>query len=565
MPIFFVKIFGQGLAVNESVELKKEYDFHPPFNIPLFLSGNFGEPRSTHFHTGIDIRSNARVGLDVFAIEDGYVSRIGISSKGYGKVLYITHPKHQLTSVYAHLINLSPELNDYIKHIQYAQRRFEIDTILPNNLLRVTKGQVIAYSGNTGGSGGPHLHFEMRDSKTAETINPLLFGFKVQDDYAPSLMNIKLYDLGEKKNNAINKILPLQKINGIYTIAGGEVTVNTPYLGISVNAFDKSLNSIGRNGLFNIQLISNGVVLFESKMDRIHFDDWRFSYSYADYDERTSRDAIFHKCFIDPCNEARMYPQYENNGIIKLDRNGPNEIKILLSDFSNNISEIKFTVYYDPQAPLFAHKLADEQSIFYCSIENSFENDFIQVAVPQGSLADDIPFKYKMIPSTKYYSNIFQVHANTDPLLDSIYISIKPQNLPAHLQSKAMIAYQEGEAIKSAGGYYNKGQVETWFNKFGKFFVTTDIIPPRILQCNIVKNKRFAGKVFSFRASDNLSGIKEYNAYIDDQWILFEHDLKALHFFHIIEGNIEPGNHTLRIELEDYKGNKGIYSYPFIK
>jgi hypothetical protein len=552
-----------GLAQGNTTTIK--YDFHPPLNIPIHLSGNFGEPRSTHFHTGLDMRTKAQEGLPVFAIEDGYISRIGISSKGYGKVLYITHPLHGITSVYAHLRSMESPTEYYIKNIQYAQQRFEIDTILPANILKVKRGEVIAYSGNTGGSGGPHLHFEIRSAKSEEAMNPMNYGFNTEDAVAPSVFGIKLYDLGENRLYAINKALTLKKNIDHYSTTSYSTIVNSPTIGISINAFDKSFNSVGRSGLYNMRLIHNGALIFESKTDKIKFDDFRYSYAYADHDERITRGTIYHKCFVDPCNTSGIYSHIKDRGAIHLFADQLNVIEVEVEDFYRNITKIKIQVRYDPAADFFRYKPMKNEELLLCKKEHKITNAECKILIPKGALADDIPFEYFVKPTPSIYSNQHHIHSQIDPLLDSIKISINAEKVPFELVDKAILTYYEGAVIKSAGGEYKNGWVETWYNKFGTYFISIDDKAPIILSSNIKQGKKFVGNTFSFTATDYLSGINKYDAYIDDQWILMEFDAKAKRFFHKIEGEIEPGTHRFLFRLEDFKGNAKEYSYQFIK
>jgi hypothetical protein len=562
---FFLSFFIYNIALGQGTISHKSYSFHSPLNIPIHLSGNFGEPRSTHFHTGLDMRTKAQVGLPVFAIEDGYISRIGISSKGYGKVLYITHPQHGITSVYAHLLTMESSTEYYIKSIQYALRIFEIDTILPSNILTVKKGDIIAYSGNTGGSGGPHLHFEIRSAKTEEALNPMTYGFNTEDAIAPSVFGVKLYDLGDNRLYAINKSLALKKVNNEYTTNIYSTIVNSPTIGISVNAFDKSFNSVGRNGLYNIRMMHNGSLIFESKTDKIKFDDFRYSYAYADHDERITRGTIYHKCFVDPCNISTIYPHLQDRGNIHLEVDQLNVVELEIEDFYHNISKIKIQVKYDPAADFFKYKPIKNEELLSCKKEHKIENQECRVFIPKGALADDIPFEYFVKTSPSVYSNHHHIHSQIDPLLDSIRISINASKVPFELYDKAILAYYEGSVIKSAGGYFKKGWIETWYNKFGTYFIVIDDKAPVVLTTNIKQGKKFASNTFSFTAVDYLSGIAKYDAYIDDQWILMEYDAKAKHFFHKIEGEVEPGTHSFTFRLEDYKGNAKEYSYQFIK
>jgi hypothetical protein len=552
--------------MHESVVLKDKYNFASPLDIPLYLSGNFGEPRSTHFHTGLDIRTGGKIGMNVNAIDDGYVSRIGVSSKGYGKVLYVTHPQHQLTSVYAHLNDFYGEIEKVARGIQYATLQSEFDTVLPPKYLKVKKGDVIAASGNTGGSGGPHLHFEIRDSKNDEAINPELVGFTIKDPFPPLTYSIKLCDLGRNKINATGKIIPLKRVGNHFVPGFATIRVNSQQVGISVQAIDKSFNSIGRNGIYQMKLKQDGQLIFESKMNRIHFDDWRYSYSYSDCGERMRRDAIYHKCFVDECNEAKIYEVHQNNGAIVLKPGKQSEIEVVLYDFTQNKTSIIFQLEYDQENNFFIYKKPNLNSpMMDCHTENIFEQENLKVIIPELCLADHFRLQYAVKPSTKYFSDLHQIHHREDPLLDSIYIEIKPRNLPPELRSKAMLAFMDNGVLKSAGGSYKKGNVATWFAKFGTYVVVVDTTPPKILSTNIVNNKKLNGNLLSFHITDYLSGIKSYQVIFDGQWLAMDYDLKSHHLFYRPEKPLAPGLHKVYIEMTDFKKNTSRYSYTFLK
>lgn len=567
--ITFLVFFQKGSNaqfINESAVLKDNYEFANPLDIPLFLSGNFGEPRSTHFHTGLDIRTAGKIGMNVNAIDDGYVSRIGVSSKGYGKVLYVTHPQHQLTSVYAHLNDFYGEIKEVTRAIQYGTFQSEFDTFFPPNFIKVKKGEVIAASGNTGGSGGPHLHFEIRDSKNDEAINPELVGFKIKDPYAPSTYSIKLYDLGPNKMDASGKIIPLRRVGNHFVPALSNIHVNSNQIGISVQAIDKSFNSIGRNGIYQIKLKQDGRLIFESKMNRIHFDDWRYSYSYSDCGERMKRDAIYHKCFVDECNEAKIYEMHQNNGAVMLNPGQQSEVEIELYDFMQNMTKIKCHLEYSEQSIFFSYKKPNlNDPLMDCNVENVFEQENIKVVIPELCLAEHFRFRYAVKPATKYYSDFHQIHHREDPLLDSMYIQIKPRNLPPELRPKAMLGFVDNGALKSAGGKYKKGVVATWFAKFGTYVVVVDTTPPKILSTNLVNNRKLNSNVLSFHITDYLSGIKSYQVILDGEWLAMDYDLKSHHLFHRLEKPLLPGLHQVYLEMTDFKKNTSRYSFTFLK
>ena len=190
---FFSTVFGGLAAFICTAQTYPQNYFRNPLNIPMELVANMGEIRSNHWHMGLDIRTQRRENLPVHAAADGYIARVLVEPGGFGQAIYINHP-NGLTTLYAHLNSFFPALAQYVKQQQYARESWKVNLHLPPDLFPVKKGQLIALSGNTGGSQGPHVHFEIRDTQTEKCLNPLLFNFPVADAVAPSILRLALYD-----------------------------------------------------------------------------------------------------------------------------------------------------------------------------------------------------------------------------------------------------------------------------------------------------------------------------------------------------------------------------------
>ena len=277
----FLFFFLTGLNfVFPQSEYPTDY-FISPLEIPLVLSGTFGELRSNHFHSGFDIKTQQKSGLSVIASGDGYVSRINVSRWGYGKALYLTHP-NGYTTVYGHLKKFSPEIEAYVKKNQYKKEAFEIRLYPEAGELKVVQGEIVALSGNSGSSGGPHLHYEIRDIK-ANILNPMLFGIKIPDHKKPTIQ--AAFAFSENDSSQVNQSNKIVNINLIKQ-NNGDLLANTIYaygkIGIGINAFDRLDGALNRNGLYDIMMRVNGEVLYKFTADKFSFGESRYINTYID-------------------------------------------------------------------------------------------------------------------------------------------------------------------------------------------------------------------------------------------------------------------------------------------
>ena len=303
------------LSFYSTAQHPKDY-FCSPLDIPLFLSGNFGEIRTNHFHSGIDIKTQGVEGKPVYAPADGCVSRIKIAAGGYGNALYLTHA-NGYTTVYGHLSAYSDTLKKYITAEQYKKESFEIELIPDSNLFRFKKGDVIAFTGNTGSSGGPHLHFELRDTKTESTYNPLLFGFEVKDKIPPAITSLAVYDFDENPRHGWRnrKIYSVTKADGKYIVNGGKPFVVSGITGFGLEVYDQLDGADNHNGAYSIELLKDSARIYFHKIDEMPFYLSRFVNSHIDYEEKKLRGNIFQKSFVEPGNQLKIYETKISAGI----------------------------------------------------------------------------------------------------------------------------------------------------------------------------------------------------------------------------------------------------------
>ncbi len=572
----YITFFSLILSVVISLPLKAQQtyssntypltDFRSPLDIePPALAGSFGELRANHFHSGIDFRTNQRIGYPVYAPADGFISRLRVQNSGFGLALYITHT-NGYTTVYGHLSRFNPKIAQLVKNIQYKKTSYEIDEFPSADLIPVRKGEVIAYTGNTGSSGGPHLHFEIRDSKTEATINPQLLGISIPDNIPPTIHAMYVYRLNGKP---FNEFTPKQyfqvagssgnyKLNQVNTInLNGEVG-----FGIVVN--DKHNGPSGNNGAYAIELAVDGIIVYTSALERFTFDNSKAINSHIDYPTYLRTKQSIQKSFVDPGNPLQIYFNLVNSGRITFNDGKTHTVKYTISDAKGNKSSLAFNVLADPKAVINTPQLPLGTSFNY-NKTNEFSMEDVKVILPKGTLYNDLNFLYKKTakPQQNAFSEIHHIHNNFTPLHTGFELWIKADSSVIKHQNKALIVNSNRY---SQGGYFENGWVKTKPRTFGSFFIAIDTIAPNIVPVNIANGKNMAGiSKMSFKISDALSGIKSFNGYIDGKWVLMEFDTKTANLWHNFDERTSTGKHTLELLVVDMKDNTKRYTIEFYR
>jgi murein DD-endopeptidase MepM/ murein hydrolase activator NlpD len=566
--ILFLFVFATN-ANAQQIFSKNSYpltDFRQPLDIvPPALAGSFGELRSNHFHSGVDFRTNQRTGYPVYATADGYISRMRVQNSGFGLALYINHP-NGYTSVYGHLSRFNPKIGQQVKEIQYQKKSYEIDEFPSPDLIPVHKGDIIAYSGNTGSSGGPHLHFEIRDTKTEATINPQFFGIQIPDNIPPVIYAMYVYRLNGKP---FNEFTPKQ----YFQVAGGSgkynlnkvTTINlSGEVGFGITATDKHNGASGINGVYAIELFVDDVAVFTSALERFSFENTKAINAHLDYPAYLTLKKSIQKSFLDPGNPLKIYSNLVNNGRIVFNDDKLHRIKYLITDSKGNKSTLQFNVQANSKAVINNPSPTTGNILPYNKI-NEYTTDEIKVILPKGTLYNDLNFIYKKgtKPQQNAYSAMHQVHNNLTPLHVGFELWIKADSSLVKYQQKALIVNSNRV---SQGGYYENGYVKATPRNFGSFFISVDTIAPTIIPVNIANEKNMAGiSKMSFRISDNLSGIKSFNGYIDGKWILMEFDAKTASLWHNFDERTAEGKHTFELLVTDMKDNVRRYQIEFYR
>jgi len=546
------------------------YYYAVPVKIPVFLAGNFAELRPNHFHGGIDIKTQGRTGLEVDAAADGYISRITISPTGYGRALYIDHP-NGTTTVYGHLESLAPQIDEYIRNIQYEKQTFAIDQTVPPGLLPVRKGEQIAKSGNAGSSAGPHLHFEIRRTKEEIMLNPLMFNMPVKDKLKPIIQALRIYPLSDDASIS-GKQTP-QRFDIIKTPNGYQLKLNQPIsvfgkIGFGVQSVDLLDGSPNRCGIYSIKLSVDDQLIYSFKMDEVVINDSKYVNSHMDYSLAIRSGQRLYRTWLEQGNKLQIYDKVEKQGIFDATDGKSHQVKYEISDVYGNSTNLAFKIQ---SKEIKVNPIPAKGELFKYNKHNQIKDDGIKFSIPEGALYSDVDFQYQKRPSlSKFYSPVYQLHNGSVALHFSCPLRIKAVNLPENLQSKVMLAQIDPTTgrIYSATGKYDDGWVEGNIRTLGSYTLAVDTETPKITSLNTADKKTPKDpNVLKFKVTDNLSGIENFKGTIDGKWVLFEYDLKNNLLSYTFDKTRFKfgGNHQLILEVTDFKGNTSTYKTNFNK
>jgi len=556
--IFTFLLFLTFLAGNAQ---DKQETFRQPLGIPLYLSGTFGELRTNHFHSGLDIKTNGKEGYRVYAIADGYVYRIKISRGGYGKAIYVRHA-NGLVSVYGHLKTFNKRIEAYIKDKQYKKKSYEIEVFPYKIELPVKKGKVIAYSGNTGGSMGAHLHFEIRNLKE-HPLNPMRYGIKVEDSQKPVLQNIFAYPLDSLShvNQIQNRVkINFKKINDSLYIA--DTILAYGQIGIGLQAFDRQNKSWNKNGLYKISMQVNGLPVYESVMEELSFARSHYINTFIDYDYFDRFRKRIQKLWVEPYNQLEIYTQLVNDGKISIQHKKNYYLSIQLIDFNGNTTEIKIPVFGLKSTITERKKIKKTPYLVTAGKKNVFHFQNETIIFPKHSAYYDFYLQHKNL------HNGFELSNKGVPLHKSMQIKRSIKDIPDKLRPYAFIGKLSKKGNLYALHTQQKNDSLIAYSKyFGKFQVGYDSIAPKIKESNFKKNGKLSNYHYlKLKIWDDKTGIASYNGYIDDKWVLFEYDYKtATITYNFSDRKLKGYKHKLTIEVTDKMGNKSFFTSTFYK
>lgn len=531
-----------------------------PLDLPILLSGNFGELRSNHFHSGIDFKTQGSEGKPIHAVQEGYVSRISVSPWGYGNGLYLTHPDGT-TTVYGHLQRFSRKIAAYVKERQYAEESFNVNLFLTPDQLPVEKGEIVALSGNTGSSGGPHLHFEIRDTETEEVLDPLEFyKDRVTDTRPPRLQGILICPLeGQGVVNGSSRNLELKP----HTTPEGNLTLPAPVeawgeIGLAVKAYDYMDNTTNIYGVKEITLLVDNQPIYHSNLDRFAFDETRYLNSFTDYAEWKNNRSFYMRSFVEPGNKLRFIETVDR-GILRIDQARTYHLTYLLADAAGNTCRFNFRIMGKKQPiPEIPAGAAEH---FHWGSDNRFGAKGIRLFIPRGNLYNDLAFRYTVKTDSTALAPTHILHNHPVPLHRSANLSLRLQHDTLAEKRQYGIVQQIKGRTSWIGGTYRDGWIDGNIKELGTYTVAQDTKAPLITPLNAAG---WIGKQqFAFRLSDNLSGVQTYRGEIDGQFVLFEMNSKSVVTYRFDSERLSRGKHTLQLTVTDAAGNSSVYTHPF--
>ena len=532
-----------------------------PVDVPIALSGGFGELRANHFHSGIDYKTLQVINKPIYSIADGYVSRISVSPSGYGLALYVTHEDTGHTSVYAHLNSFADNIAAYVRKQQYEKETFRIELYPEKDMFPVTKGQQIALSGNTGSSGGPHLHFEVRDAITQDPLDPLdFFKHTVLDTQKPDLRRISFYpQLGKGVINGSNEPIRINiaKNNQGAPLAVGQTIRAWGKIGVGVEAYDKMNGQHNIYGIKHVRLFVDEKKHFSQTIGRYSFSNTSMLNALIDYEDWRKRRTFLMKSFVLPGNKLNFYDTVDN-GYININEERNYRMRYELEDYHGNVLTYSFViegVKQDIAVP--------EDKGYYMSyiFRNYFvDSDFV-LDIPRDNLYEDVFYYHNKINSDDYLSDIYKINDKPVPLHNSakMWIKLKVDTL-ANKKQYGIVDITG--RMSWVGGIYKNGGVETSIGELGKqYAISYDNVLPVITPVNAASWK--SNRKIQVRLSDNLSGIAHFRGTINGEYVLFKHDMKSPVYTYTFDEVVAKQSGALHFEfvVTDGAGNVARYEY----
>lgn len=558
-------LFGLLLCCSLLTKAQQKYPqdtFRSPLDIPLILAGTFGELRSNHFHSGIDIKTQQRQGLPVYAIGDGSVTRIKISLWGYGKAMYVAHP-NGYTSVYAHLKKFSPEIEEYIKKVQYKKQSYEVEVFPDYGEVKVEKGKIIAYTGNTGGSSGPHLHFEIRSSVTEKPTNPLLYGLEVRDATNPVLNQIFAYPLS--KDAVVNQSDKKTQINFSkqkegYFLADKVTASGT--IGLGFIGFDRQDMAANKNGVYSVQQLVNGQVYTDYDFETFSFGETRYINTLIDYDHYGKSRKRVQRLFKEPSNRLSIYNTLKNDGKITIKEGLSYNVELLLKDFEGNLTKAIIPIQGKKEIIKIKKENSKTENYLIAKKPNNYDLGAAKVYFPSNTFYNDFYIDLEKGADT------VKIHHNGVPAHRNFTITFDVSEYQKEERKKMFVARLDKKLEANYASTYKRGNsFTTRTRNLGTYTLAKDTIAPKIRPKNF-KEKQWLNNYsyLSLMISDDLSGIDTYRAKLNGEWILMEYEPKKKTITYNFDDKIlDQKKCHLEVIVTDNVGNSTTFTSTFYR
>jgi hypothetical protein len=556
VPLFLLLVCAclQAKSQPPSKALPPKGYFRNPMGFPLEIAANFGELRPNHWHMGLDIRTNQKENQLVYAAAEGYIAYIGIRPQSFGRFVIINHP-NGLSTLYAHLNDFFPELETYVTGQQYKKESWAVELELTRSQFPVHKGQFIAYSGNTGGSQGPHLHFEIFDTKTTKRFNPLLFDLPLADNVPPNLVKLAMYDRSINLYEQSPQLFTLKYTDSGYIIPKMPVIkTGLNKVSFAIQAYDRVSGSTNPNGIFSAQLFQDEQLKCGFSLESIDYQETAYINSHIDYRFRYNGGAFLQHLSRLPGDHGPVYTTDED-GVLALSDTGVHQIRIEVGDPYSNLSQFRFAIQYSDSLAAFV-KRKEPHPQFAPNEVNVLEKPGFELYMPEGCIYDTIqPVYYRSSSAAGYaVSAVHQVNDASVPVHGDIRVRIKPDRaIPDEWKDKLVIQRSSrGSNVRRAE---RQGEwLSATFSDFGNFQAFADVVPPSVndLGRGDTVNLSPASRIL-FTPGDNF-GVRSFRAELNGEWLRFTND-KSRNWIYVFDEKVPYGTYHLKVIVEDIVGN----------